>query len=134
MFRLLDTPHLKLLANSCETMTIPQGERLLNQGEPGDALYVVVEGIAAILLSNGEAEQKIKECGGNEVIGVLALLSNEPHSASVEAVSDLLVLSLKSDVFTEVLRTNGEISYQILQVVVERFADSNKRAIAQIKS
>ena len=127
LFRFMDDPHLVLLARNCDALNVSKGERLFNQGDPGDALYIIVDGKATILMSDGEQERQVGESGINEVIGELALLSNEPRAASVEAATDLAVLRLKQDVFTNMLQSNGEIAYQILQVVVGRFADTNRK-------
>ncbi|MFK7855628.1 MAG: ABC transporter transmembrane domain-containing protein [Granulosicoccus sp.] len=127
LFRFLDDPHLVLLAKNSDAMNFSKGERLFNQGDPGDALYIIVDGKAKILISDGESEQQVFEYGVNEVIGELAMLSDEPRSASVEASTDLAVLQLKRDVFTNMLQSNGDIAYQILRVVVSRFADTNRK-------
>jgi ABC-type bacteriocin/lantibiotic exporter with double-glycine peptidase domain len=129
LFRFLDDPQLHLLASNCDALNIAKGDRLFSQGETGDALYIVVDGTASILISDGEIEKQVKICGVNEVIGELALLSNEPRLASVEAITDLAVLRLKREVFIDMLQTNGEIAYQILQVVVNRFVDSNRSVL-----
>ena len=111
-----------------------QGKRLFSQGDPGDALFIIVDGTARITISNGTTEQKIRELGTNEFIGELALLSNKPRSASVDAVTDLVILSLRREVFVELLRSNAEIGYQILQVVVNRFTDSNVKVASLVES
>lgn len=134
LFRFLDAPHLRLLANSCDAVNVPKGDRLFEQGERGDALYIVVDGTASILISDGLDEKQVKVCGINEVIGELSLLSNEPRLASVQALTDLVVLQLKRDVFIDMLQTNGEIAYQILQVVVNRFVDSNRKMVNMVQS
>ncbi len=134
MFRLLDKPQLILLASNCEAVNVSKGERLFHQGDPGDALFIIVEGTAGIMISNGVVEQKVRECGANEVIGELALLSDKPRSASVDAITDLVILYLSRDVFIEMLRSDGEIGYQILQVVVNRFVDSNLKLAKLIES
>lgn len=127
LFRFMDDPHLVLLARNCDALNLKKGGRLFSQGDPGDALYIIVDGIAKILISDGETEVQVGESGVNEVIGELALLSNEHRAASVEAATDLAVLRLKRDVFTSMLQSNGEIGYQILQVVVSRFADTSRK-------
>ncbi|MEE9336042.1 MAG: ABC transporter transmembrane domain-containing protein [Granulosicoccaceae bacterium] len=134
MFRLLDKPQLILLASNCEAKNVTQGERVFKQGDPGDSLFIIVDGTAGIMISNGVSEQKVRECGANEVIGELALLSDKPRSASVDAITDLAILYLRRDVFIEMLRTDGEIGYQILQVVVNRFVDSNQKLAKLIES
>lgn len=121
LFRMMDEHHLFLLARSCDTVTISAGERLFNQGDPGDALYVVAQGKAGIIKSDNGNEHTIGEYGVNEVIGELALLSSNPRAASVNAVTDLELLRLKREAFVDIVRSNGEIGYQILQVVINRF-------------
>ncbi|MFK7857521.1 MAG: ABC transporter transmembrane domain-containing protein [Granulosicoccus sp.] len=125
LFGMMDDHHLRLLASSCNPINYSQGERLFSQGDAGDALYIVVDGRAGIFVSDEGVEEKVREYGVNEVIGELALLSNNPRSASVEAVTDLAVLRLNREVFIDMVRTNGEVGYQILQVVINRFVDTN---------
>ncbi len=134
LFRFLDKPHLLLLAKNCDTVSLAKGERLFNQGDAGDALYIIVDGTASILISDGENENTVRECGVDEVIGELALLADTPRSASVEAVTDLTALRLRREVFIDMLRLNGELGYQILQVIVERFVDTNKKMVNLIQS
>ena len=125
LFAMLDTHQLHLLARGCESVTLPEGERLFAQGDVGDALYVVVDGIAGVFRSKDGIETKVGEYGTDEVIGELALLSDNPRWASVDALSKLSLLKLKRHVFLETIRSNGEIGYQILQVVSNRFSSSN---------
>ena len=41
LFRFLDTPNLRLLSENCDTLDIPQGQRVFAQGDSGDALYII---------------------------------------------------------------------------------------------
>jgi len=129
LFRFLDTPNLKLLSENCDTLEVRKGERVFNQGDAGDALYIVVDGKVSILVSDGETEQQVRICGANESIGEMSLLSEEPRAASVLAISDLVLLRLRRDIFIEMLRANGEIGYQISKVVVDRFHDAKRKAV-----
>jgi len=134
LFRFLDNAHLLLLVKNCDAVNLEKGERLFDQGDTGDALYIIVDGTASILISDGDHENKVRDCGVDEVIGEMALLADAPRTASVEAATELAVLRLKREVFIDMLRLNGELGYQILQVIVERFADTNKKMANLIKS
>lgn len=127
IFRLLDGPSLRELANTCDILDVPKGQRLFNQGDAGDALYIIIDGTASILLTRDDRERQLRVCGAEEVIGELALLSHEPRTASVEAMTDLVVLRLKRDAFLDMLQSNGEIGYQILQVMATRLIDMSRR-------
>ncbi len=134
LFKFLDKPQLMLLAKNCDAVNLAKGERFFDQGDAGDALYIIIDGTASILISDGENDNKVQECGADEVIGELALLADGPRTASVEAATDVAALRLSRDVFIDILRQNGELGYQILQVVVERFADTNKKLAKLIHS
>ena len=134
LFRTLDETHLLFLAENCEMVDLARGERLFNQGDPGDALYIIASGKANVLLTVGDQEKIIKECGVNEFIGELALLSHEPRSASVEATTELALLKLKRDVFVDLLKSNGDIGHQILQIITQRQVDNNRKMKSLIQS
>ncbi|MFK8080371.1 MAG: ABC transporter transmembrane domain-containing protein [Granulosicoccus sp.] len=127
LFGMMEDHHLRLLASSCNPVNVSRGDRLFSQGDPGDALYIVVDGKAGIFIEDEGVEEKVHEHGSNEVIGELALLSNKPRSASVEAITDLAVLRLNREVFIDMVRSNGEVGYQVLQVVIDRFVDTSHR-------
>ena len=133
LFSMMDDHQLKLLASSGECVKVSKGERLFNQGDPGDALYIVVEGKAGIFATNGDAEKKIGECVSNEVIGELALLSQSPRTASVQALTNLTLLRLKREVFIDMVRSNGEVGYQVLQVVSNRFINATGNTEPQVE-
>lgn len=134
LFRLMDDPHLLILANSCESMSFSRGESLFQQGDEADCLYVIVEGRARVLISNGSAQREVQECGDDEVIGELAMLSDEPRTATVEAVTDLGVLRLNKDVFMDMLQSDSAMGYQILQVVAQRLASTNRELSSVLTS
>ena len=134
LFRFLDHPHLVVLSNNCETLDFSAGARLFDQGDVADALYIIIEGKAAVLITDGETERKVRECGVNEVIGELALISDATRSASVEATTDLAVLRLDRESFIDILQSNSEIGYQILQVVANRLVSTNKELVSLIQS
>ncbi|ASJ70805.1 ABC transporter transmembrane domain-containing protein [Granulosicoccus antarcticus] len=134
LFRFLDYSHLALLSNNCDTMDFSLGDRLFNQGDDANALYIIIEGKASVLITDGEMEREVREVGINEVIGELALLSNEPRSASIEAITDLTVFRLERDTFVDILQTNSDIGFQILQVVADRLITTNREMISLIPS
>ena len=76
----------------------------------------------------------MRECGVNEVIGELAVISDETRSAAVEAITDLAVLRLDRESFIDILQTHSEIGYQVLQVVANRLVSTNKELVGLIQS
>ena len=134
LFSMMESHQLQLLASGCDSINIAQGERLFSQGDAGDALYIIVEGKAGVFIEKAGKEAKVAELGVHEVIGELALLSDNPRSASVEAIAALTMLQLKREAFVDIVRSNGEIGYQILQIIINRFSDTNSKAEHPVES
>ncbi len=134
LFSMLDSHQLHLLASGCDCTELAKGKRLFTQGDVGDALYIIVDGKACVFTENSETRQAMGEFGVNEVIGELALLSDKPRAASVEAITDITLLRLKREIFVDIVRSNGEIGYQILHMVINRFGDSDSKTTNSVQS
>lgn len=131
IFRSLDRPTLQLIAKTSTAVDIPEGERLFSQGDAGDALYVIVEGSANIVMRYGATEVPITQLGTNEVIGELAVLSDVPRTASVDAITDLVTLRINREDILDLVQTHGDVGYQLLQVITAKLIDVNQRANAE---
>jgi putative ABC transport system ATP-binding protein len=68
------------------------GETLIRQGDPGVLVYVVIEGRLSIERSEpGGGPPYVTECGPGEHVGEMAPLFNLPRSATVRAITDVVV-------------------------------------------
>src|SRR3546814_3017436 len=77
------------LARLSQTHRLPRGNLLFQQGEEGDALYGVAEGLIRIWVSgDGGKELTLQLLEPGDVFGEIALLDGLPRSASAEAVDD----------------------------------------------
>ncbi|MBX2884317.1 MAG: cyclic nucleotide-binding domain-containing protein [Granulosicoccus sp.] len=130
IFRSLDLPMIRIIAKTSVAVDIPAGERLFNQGDIGDSLYVIVEGEVDVLMRYGNTEVSVSKRGENEVIGELAILSNQRRSASAKAETDLVTLRLDRTDFIDIMQTHGDVGYQLLQVVTSELINVNKRTNA----
>lgn len=67
----------------CRIETQPAGLRLIEEGQPGDCLYIILSGSVAILRHADGGERELARLGPSETFGELALLDHGPRSASV---------------------------------------------------
>ena len=94
----LETAELEELSADCERYDFGRGERIVHQGDPGDAMYVVLEGTAIVTIkTENEAEREVARLSRGEFFGEMALLTGEPRTASVTAADDLAVLVIHKD-------------------------------------
>ncbi|MFL6079629.1 MAG: MFS transporter [Ornithinibacter sp.] len=91
----LPLPALETVARQLEHVVVPAGETVFRQGDPGDRFYVVVAGTAQVV---GDG-QPITDLGPGSSFGEIALLRRVPRTATVRAVDDLRLESLRGERF-----------------------------------
>ncbi len=82
------------LALGSRELTLATGELLLREGEPGDALYVVLDGGLQVTQRAPEGTVVLGEVRRGEHLGELALLDESPRTATAAAVSTTRVLQV----------------------------------------
>jgi NTE family protein/lysophospholipid hydrolase len=88
LFNALPDHLLRRLDREAYWVRLDAGETLCRQGEEADALFIVVHGSLEVLVQSGHEEQIVSLIGRGEAVGEMALLSDEPRSATVRAVRD----------------------------------------------
>lgn len=93
-----------------ETASLPAGTPLIEEGEDGDALFLILEGTAAVR----KGGNVVAEAGPGAYFGEMALLDGEPRSATVLAKDDVTVAVLGVRMFRTLLREFPEMALQLL--------------------
>jgi EmrB/QacA subfamily drug resistance transporter len=114
---------LERLVASAGVVSLAAGDWLFRQGDPGDALYVVVAGRLEVLFEDGSQELvNVKHPGS--VIGELALLSGADRGASVRARRDSRLLRLGRAEFDHVLREEPAVQRALMAALATQLARS----------
>jgi CRP-like cAMP-binding protein len=113
MFGETPGPVLADVARLCEEVELAAGEQVFAKGEPGDSLYVVVQG--RVRVQDGARILNDLEEGG--VFGELALLDPEPRMASVSALEVTRLLRLEQGPFQELIRQQPEVALGVIRVI-----------------
>jgi signal transduction histidine kinase len=111
---------LDWLFQKTEPVSIHAGDTLIEEGSPGDALYIVVDGEFEITKRSGQHEIAIALRAPGEVIGEMALLDRAPRSATVRALRDSRLLKVPRDAFDQLLSTSPSAALAILHTVMAR--------------
>lgn len=101
---------LKTVARHVELVSFGPGEVLMAEGDPGDALFLVLAGEAEV--SNGR--RVVGRLGPGDHVGELALLDRAPRGATVAATTELDTAVLGIRMFRTLLREFPSISEQLL--------------------
>ena len=102
-----------------EKMLAP-GAVLVAEGDPGDALYVVLEGELAVTKRAGPGEMTLNRVGPGAVQGEIAVLSGGPRRATVRAITPVRALRLGRDDLFDVLAREPRILRSLVGTVARR--------------
>jgi small-conductance mechanosensitive channel/CRP-like cAMP-binding protein len=99
------------IARSVRSRTFGDGESIVRQGEPGESMFVVGSGRAAVVLEPERREVATIESGG--YFGEMSLLTGEPRTATVIARGDTVVLEIGADLFRHLAETSPQAIEQV---------------------
>ncbi|PSB10414.1 cyclic nucleotide-binding protein [filamentous cyanobacterium CCP1] len=74
-------------------LAVPSGRSLIQEGQPTDALYIILDGTLAVCVEAFGGET-IAELSSGEVIGEMSFVDSRPPSATVKAMADSTVWSI----------------------------------------
>ena len=119
-FRSFPGSELAGIAARTRVVHVEEGEVIFEQGEEGDAFFVVVRGTIRI----SRASTTLATLGPREGFGEMALLDREPRSATATAESDATLLTLNRDAFDRVIEQNPTVARGVYRVLTERLRNT----------
>ncbi len=119
---------LKLLAFASDHMDYKEGEILFQQGDMADAGYILIDGIAEVLVTpEGEDKpNKVAELGSHSFIGDMAIVADIPRTATIRAGTALSTLRIRKDHLIDMVQDSPELAMAILRELVQRLAKTTK--------
>jgi small-conductance mechanosensitive channel/CRP-like cAMP-binding protein len=111
---------LALLARDASLVRYGAGERVVLQGEPGDACYVVDDGKLAVLIAEGRTEQQVAVLSTGDLFGEISLLTGEPRAATVRAIGDARLVVVGSSSLRTALERSPELATRLAEVATLR--------------
>jgi predicted acylesterase/phospholipase RssA/CRP-like cAMP-binding protein len=121
---------IRALSTEMEHKRIPPGTILFKQGDPGDALYIIVSGkLRATVSSDSEAEPFISDSGVGEIVGEMALLTGQPRKATVSALEDCELLRLAKPVFERLIQEQPDLITGLASQLLPRFQRDQTRIV-----
>jgi tRNA A-37 threonylcarbamoyl transferase component Bud32 len=107
-------------------VSLPAGTIVVQEGDSGDAAYVIVEGQCAAYRVEGAAEIELRVMGPGEVFGETAVFSDKPRTASVRALTDVVLLTVTSAVLSQAVGLNSWMG-AFVKALAERFREADER-------
>jgi len=104
----------------------PKDTVVFFENEEGDSFFIIVDGrIKVTILGDDGREVILSVLGRGDFFGEMALLDNEPRSATAIAVEDTELLSLHRNDFQGVLTDNRSIMSALIKILTARLRRAN---------
>ena len=111
---------LRDIARLTEEVAFDEGAVLIREGERGREVFVVVSGRLEV---SRDGEGRLAEVDAGQVVGEIALLSNQPRSASVTAVTAVRALRIGDAEFLDLLERMPLLWLKITRTLADRIAN-----------
>jgi CRP-like cAMP-binding protein len=128
IFAKIEPARLKLIAFTGERMTFNAGQELFHQGDQGDAMYVILGGIADVLIDAADGNQiAVAEMKKNNFVGDMAILTDVPRTATIKARESLTTLRISKDMFYRLVAEVPEMAIAVMRELAHRLEDTNNK-------
>jgi small-conductance mechanosensitive channel/CRP-like cAMP-binding protein len=124
LFDSLADAELEQLALGLRYAPFAAGETIVRQGDAAEWLYIVAAGELSVRVrGEREQEREVAKLSAGSFFGERSLLTGEPRSASVTALTDAECWRLDKETFRELLERRPEIATEVADVLSNRQAE-----------
>jgi hypothetical protein len=128
LFAGLEGEELAALADIALQHAYEPGEIIFEENQPPHHLYVIVEGKVEVFRHVGSAERTLAYLGEKECFGEMAILDDQPRSASVRAVDPTNVVKIDRESFRELILERPHMAFAIFKILSGRLRHQNLEA------
>src|SRR3989440_4252409 len=120
LFSCLSDEQLNQLVTQARLNTFGRGEPVIQEGSPGDSMFVLLRGAANVSVSKNGSTIQVATLNAGDCFGEMSLLTGEPRSATVRADADCYVMEIGKPIMAEVLRGAPECLVQLSELLAQR--------------
>ncbi len=125
LFTQLEPVELEDLAITLKQRMFPEHATLLKQGDPGDSMFILIEGLLYVFIdfdaTDGiDHETRVAQIRAGEFFGEMSLLTGEPRTATILAATDSLAYEITKDALAVLFAKRPELMEAMSHVVADR--------------
>jgi small-conductance mechanosensitive channel/CRP-like cAMP-binding protein len=125
LFTQLEPDELEDLAVSLKPRTFGEHQALIKQGDPGESMFIVIEGLLYVFIDfdgpeGNEKEMRVAQIRAGEFLGEMSLLTGEPRTATVQAATETVVYEITKDAVERLFVKRPELVETISHIVADR--------------
>ncbi len=133
IFSRLPAGELKQLQAVTRETGFSSGQEIFKEGDPGDGFYVVKAGLVEISALVGTGERQVfSKVGPGDFFGEMAVLDDQPRSASASAQGDAVVYFIPRRQLLDMLRHSPELAISLMRDISRRMREFNRQYIRNV--
>jgi CRP/FNR family transcriptional regulator, cyclic AMP receptor protein len=109
---------VKAIAQIADEIDLDEGTEMTREGAAGREFFVLLEGSAEV----ERGGEKVNALGAGDFFGEIALISEEPRTATVRASSPVRALVITARSFRRLIDEQPEIKTSVMQAMADRLA------------
>lgn len=122
LFKTLEDSELEVLKNSLIEEFRTKGTKIVKQGESGDSLFIIIEGLLDVYIEDKKLNKDIlvSKLESNGYFGEFSLLTGKERSATVVAKTDVILYEIKATDIANILENNTKLLSQLSEILANR--------------
>ena len=120
LFNCMNDEQLETVLQHSQVHRYGRGERLIQEGDEGDSMFVMLRGTAAVSIAQNGSSVRVGAMRQGDCFGEFSLLTGERRSATVRAENDCEVLEISKPVMAEILRESPECLNALSELLAKR--------------
>ena len=133
LFYSLPAEVIQSIAERLQQRNYAVGESIFEEGSLGDSFFLIRRGTVRVSKQQLGEEMVLSELGEGEGFGEMALLIDQPRTATVKALSDVCALVLNREDFTSLTRTIPALAEKMNRLLSERVSLLDSAASPEAK-
>jgi len=114
----------RLLQGESQRVRLRQGEILFAQGDPGDSMYLLLQGRLCVRLRHADgSEMTLAELGPGSIVGEMALLTGQARTATVSALADAELVRCPRERFERLAAAHPEELAGFVEAITHRLRE-----------
>jgi CRP/FNR family transcriptional regulator, cyclic AMP receptor protein len=118
-----DTGFEVLTGSHADTQSFKAGSVIFREGDEAHEFFVIKKGEVRIQIGGNRT---INELSAGSVFGEMALIDNEPRSATAVAISDVELVPVSEKQFLFLVSQTPYFALKIMRVLAQRLRATNK--------
>jgi CRP/FNR family cyclic AMP-dependent transcriptional regulator len=125
IFSRLGKRQLRQIAKLADFVEFEPGDFIVQAGEPGDSLYLILDGRAKVV-----GKSRAGPLRAGDFFGEMALLDGQPRSATIATTTELHAMRLRRGPFSKVIAKEPRMALAIMEELAGRVRRLEKSAAA----